>query len=64
MEEKERNPKFIVQDSLYNFPYHYLPENVEQKITKPFRVHYWLYDYLFLVNYLINKVNQFQFENI
>ena len=64
MNEKRKNPKFIVQDSLYNFPYHYLPENIEQKITKPFRVYYWLYDYLFLVNYLINRVNQFQFENL
>ena len=64
MEENKKNPKFIKQDSLYNFPYHYLPENIEQKITKPFRVHYWLYDYLFMVNYLINRVNQFQFENL
>ena len=64
MNEKRKNLKFIVQDSLYNFPYHYLPENIEQKITKPFRVYYWLYDYLFLVNYLINRVNQFQFENL
>ena len=30
---------------------HYLPQKIDHKVFKPFRVHYWLYDYIFLINF-------------
>lgn len=64
MEEKTKNSKFKAQNALYNFPYHYLPQNIDLKVTKPFRIHYWLYDYLFIVNYLVNKVSKFEYKKL
>ena len=61
---KNKNQKFSKQDSLYNFPYHHLPQNENDNIIKPFRIHYWLYDYIFLINFLIKKINEYKIENI
>ena len=61
--EQKKNNKFDKQDSLYNFPYHFLPQNNPNKIIKPFRIYYWLYDYIFLINFLIKKIKDINFEN-
>jgi len=63
MQNKE-DKIFIKQDNLYNFPYHYLPQKIEDKVFKPFRVHYWLYDYIFLINFLIEKIKKFKHDNL
>ena len=60
---QNKNDKFHKQDFLYNFPYHFLPENNSNRIIKPFRVYYWIYDYIFLINFLIKKIRDINFEN-
>jgi len=64
MNNKKKEDKFLAQDNLYNFPYHYLPERVGKKIIKPFRVYYWLYDYLLLHEFLNQKLKNFKNFNI
>tara|TARA_B100001121_G_C18606108_1_gene581907 strand:+ start:373 stop:1131 length:759 start_codon:yes stop_codon:yes gene_type:complete len=64
MNKSDNEKKFIAQDNLYNFPYHYLPEMIGQKIIKPFRVHFWLYDYLLLHQFLKEKLKDFNKVNI
>ena len=51
MHNKLNNKKFAAQDNLYEFPYHYLPEKISNEVIKPFRVKYWLFDYLNLIEY-------------
>ncbi len=60
MEDQKKKNKFFAQDNLYNFPYHYLPEKIGDKVIKPFRVYYWLYDYLLLHEYLKDKLKDFK----
>jgi len=62
--DKITKDKFKEQESQYNFPYHFLVENNEDKIIKPFKVYYWLYDYMRLINYLKLKVNEKNYKNI
>ncbi len=64
MTEKFNNKRFIAQDSLYEFPYHYLPEKINDTIIKPFRVKYWLYNYLNLIEYFKNFFSRYQNKNI
>ena len=59
---KKRDEIFLKQDNLYNFPYHYLPQKHSDDIIKPFRVHFWLYDYVFLINYLRKKITNFRHD--
>ncbi len=59
---KKRDEIFLKQDNLYNFPYHYLPQKHSDDIIKPFRVHFWLYDYVFLINYLRKKITNFKHD--
>lgn len=56
--QKKETKTFVRQDDLYSFPYHYLPQKIEEKVFKPFRIHYWLYDYVFLINFLIQKIKK------
>ena len=60
--QNKKDKIFIKQDNLYNFPYHYLPQKHSNKIFKPFRVHFWLYDYIFLINYLKKKIFNFKHD--
>ena len=62
--QKKEDKTFIKQDNLYIFPYHYLPQKINDKVFKPFRVHYWLYDYIFLINFLIEKIKNFKHDNL
>ena len=62
--QKKEDKIFIKQDNLYNFPYHYLPQKIEQKVFKPFRVHYWLYDYIFLINFLVENIKTLKHDNL
>ena len=64
MEKKNIDSQFLSQDTLYNFPYHYIPQSFNNEIIKPFRVHYWLYDYLRLIKYLIERIKKIEGENI
>ena len=59
---KKRDEIFLKQDNLYNFPYHYLPQKLSDNIIKPFRVHFWLYDYILLINYLRKKITNFRHD--
>jgi len=59
----EKDKVFIRQNNLYNFPYHYLPQKINNKIFKPFLVYYWLYDYMFLINFLIKKTQSLSYDN-
>lgn len=52
--------KFFIQDNLYNFPYHYLPEKKADYIIKPFRIYFWLFDYILLHEYLIQKIKNYE----
>tara|TARA_B100001057_G_scaffold501302_1_gene623607 strand:+ start:24787 stop:25542 length:756 start_codon:yes stop_codon:yes gene_type:complete len=63
MRENDKK-KFLAQDNLYNFPYHYLPEKIGTEIIKPFRVHFWLYDYQLLHDYIAHKVESIKSTNI
>ena len=56
MQDYKKKDKFLAQDNLYNFPYNYLPEKIGEKIIKPFRVYFWLYDYLLLHDFLRRKI--------
>ena len=60
--QNKKDKIFIKQDNLYNFPYHYLPQKYSGNIFKPFRVHFWLYDYIFLINYLKKKILNFKHD--
>ncbi len=60
MEEQKKKDKFLAQDNLYNFPYHYLPEKIGEKVIKPFRVYYWLYDYFLLHEFFRKKLSDFK----
>ena len=52
MEKDLIKSQYEEQDSQYTFPYHFLVENYKEQIIKPFKVNYWLYDYMRLLNYL------------
>ena len=60
--QNNKDKTFFKQDNLYNFPYHYLPQRETEKIFKPFRVHFWLYDYIFLINFLIEKISSYKYD--
>ena len=60
--QNKKDEIFVKQDNLYNFPYHYLPQKHSDNIIKPFRVHFWLYDYVFLINYLRKKITNFKHD--
>lgn len=60
--QNKKDKIFVKQDNLYNFPYHYLPQKYSNNIFKPFRVHFWLYDYIFLINYLKKKIFSFKHD--
>ena len=60
--QNNKDKIFVKQDNLYNFPYHYLPQKHSNNIFKPFRVHFWLYDYIFLINYLKKKIFNFKHD--
>ena len=62
--QKNEDKTFIRQNNLFNFPYHYLPQKIENKVFKPFRVHYWLYDYIFLINFLVEKIKKLKHDNL
>ena len=64
MNNNFENKKFISQDNLYEFPYHYLPEKINDIVIKPFRVKYWLYNYLNLVEYFKIFFSRFENKNI
>ena len=56
--------KFMHQDSMYKFPYHHLPEKISDNVIKPFRVRYWLYNYLNLIHYLKKIFSNYENKNI
>ena len=60
--QNNKDKIFVKQDNLYNFPYHYLPQKYSNNIFKPFRVHFWLYDYIFLINFLKKKIINFKHD--
>ena len=64
MHNKLNNEKFAAQDNLYEFPYHYLPEKISNGVIKPFRVKYWLFNYLNLIEYFESFFSRFQNKNI
>ena len=55
---KEKSKTFARQDNLYGFPYHYLPQKINDKVIKPFRIHHWLYNYVILIDFLIKKIKE------
>ena len=56
--------KFLAQDKLYYFPYHYLPTKIAKDIIKPFRVYYWLYDYMLMIDFIKLKIVNLPSSNI
>ena len=36
--------------------------DLSEKVFKPFRVHFWLYDYIFLINFLIEKITNYKHD--
>ena len=60
--QNKKDEIFVKQDNLYNFPYHYLPQEHSYNIFKPFRVHFWLYDYILLIKYLKKKIFNFKHD--
>ena len=64
MNKINNSEKFFAQDSLYYFPYHYLSSQIETEIIKPFKVYYWLYDYMLMINFIKLKINNFSNSKI
>ena len=64
MEKDLIKSQYEEQDSQYTFPYHFLVENYKEQIIKPFKVNYWLYDYMRLLNYLKKKINEREYTNL
>jgi len=56
MNKINNSDKFLAQDNLYNFPYHYLPTKTANNIIKPFKVYYWLYDYILMIDLIKSKI--------
>ena len=58
-----KDKTFFKQDNLYNFPYIIIfTQRLSEKVFKPFRVHFWLYDYIFLINFLIEKITNYKHD--
>ena len=64
MSKIEKSKKFLAQDNLYYFPYHYLPIKIENNIIKPFRVYHWLYNYILMIDFIKSKIFNLISSNI
>lgn len=56
MNKINNQKKFLAQDNLYYFPYHYLPSKTAKDIIKPLKVYYWLYDYILMIDLIKSKI--------
>ncbi len=56
MNKINNSDKFLAQDNLYYFPYHYLPTKTASNIIKPFKVYHWLYDYILMIDFIKSKI--------
>ena len=64
MKKINDSDKFLAQDNLYYFPYHYLPVKIAKNIIKPFKVYYWLYDYMLMIDFIKSKIVNLPPSNI
>ena len=64
METNKIDKEYLEQDSQYSFPYHFLVENKNGNIIKPFKVNYWLFDYMRLIKYLKKRIEEKNFKNL
>ena len=64
MSKIKKSQKFLAQDNLYYFPYHYLPSKIANNIIKPFKVYHWLYDYILMIDFIKSKIFNLPSSNI
>ena len=64
MSKIKKSQKFLAQDNLYYFPYHYLPSKIANNIIKPFKVYHWLYDYILMIDFIKSKMFNLPSSNI
>ena len=64
MSKINKSQKFLAQDNLYYFPYHYLPSKIANNIIKPFKVYHWLYDYILMIDFIKSKMFNLPSSNI
>lgn len=64
MSKIDNSKKFLAQENLYYFPYHYLPSKIDKDIIKPFKVYHWLYDYILMIDYIKSKISNLPSSNI
>jgi len=57
------NPKFEIQDSQYEFPYHYLAY-MEDKTPQIKKTLGWGFEYLTYMNVVMEEINKLKYENI
>jgi 2-polyprenyl-3-methyl-5-hydroxy-6-metoxy-1,4-benzoquinol methylase len=57
------NPKFVIQDNQYEFPYHYLTF-MDNEAPQVKRILGWGFEYLSYMNEVIEEIKQLEYKNI